>query len=306
MKKSESHSEDTLKHKPDASSAEDAEQTGEPASDKEEWSQRLQKFCFCEEGAASKNGRAKWRSMCRYHQLRMRKGCPAVHSKNSLNLARAVRAHRPLLQEGRLKQTDSKNKTLPLFMRCARFEFTYKPVKLGETIDKSGVRTPPLETATSVAATDGISAKAGGSKGLASPASKKSTSASPPVFAAAASQKLSTFSSLHTDSKDAAHSSKHPMPTFEGYRSAPDCQRRLPLWPSVNQSQSHTSSPPHTEGGGAAATVPPRVELAVERSCSQEARLDESEVSVNELAAYFDNFLYMPKEMSSMAQMMYT
>ena len=41
----------------------------------------------------------------------------------------------------------------------------------------------------------------------------------------------------------------------------------------------------------------------LERSCSQEARLDD--MSVNELACYFDDFLYIPKKMSSMAEMMY-
>ncbi|CAH1773465.1 unnamed protein product [Owenia fusiformis] len=40
------------------------------------------------------------------------------------------------------------------------------------------------------------------------------------------------------------------------------------------------------------------------RSCSQEARLDE--MSVDELAYYFEDFVYIPKSMSSMAEMMYT
>lgn len=42
----------------------------------------------------------------------------------------------------------------------------------------------------------------------------------------------------------------------------------------------------------------------LERSCSQEARLDD--MSVNELAGYFEDFVYIPKKMSSMAEMMYT
>lgn len=41
----------------------------------------------------------------------------------------------------------------------------------------------------------------------------------------------------------------------------------------------------------------------LERSCSQEARLDD--MTVNELACYFDDFVYIPKKMSSMAEMMY-
>ncbi|XP_062592618.1 uncharacterized protein LOC134254071 [Saccostrea cucullata] len=41
----------------------------------------------------------------------------------------------------------------------------------------------------------------------------------------------------------------------------------------------------------------------LERSCSQEARLDD--MTVDELACYFEDFVYIPKKMSSMAEMMY-
>jgi hypothetical protein len=54
------------------------------------------------------------------------------------------------------------------------------------------------------------------------------------------------------------------------------------------------------------ALPPPSTPRIVERTCSQEARLDESEFNVNELASYLENSLFMPKDMSSMAQMMYT
>ncbi|KAK4326678.1 hypothetical protein Pmani_002836 [Petrolisthes manimaculis] len=43
------------------------------------------------------------------------------------------------------------------------------------------------------------------------------------------------------------------------------------------------------------------------RSCSQQARSpDYEDVTMDELAAYLDNFLYLPKKMSIMAEMMYT
>ncbi|KAK3090554.1 hypothetical protein FSP39_012639 [Pinctada imbricata] len=45
------------------------------------------------------------------------------------------------------------------------------------------------------------------------------------------------------------------------------------------------------------------VDTVLERSCSQEARLDD--MTVTELAGYFEDFLYIPKKMSSMAEMMY-
>ncbi|XP_076335512.1 uncharacterized protein LOC143238830 isoform X2 [Tachypleus tridentatus] len=43
---------------------------------------------------------------------------------------------------------------------------------------------------------------------------------------------------------------------------------------------------------------------ASERTCAQEAR-NSDDVNVDELAAYLDNLVYIPKEMSRMAEMMY-
>ncbi|XP_065348166.1 uncharacterized protein LOC135944878 [Cloeon dipterum] len=43
---------------------------------------------------------------------------------------------------------------------------------------------------------------------------------------------------------------------------------------------------------------------APEQSCSQQARLEE--VTINELAGYFENLVHIPKKMSSMAEQMYT
>ncbi|KAK7083004.1 Oxidative stress responsive serine-rich 1 [Halocaridina rubra] len=49
------------------------------------------------------------------------------------------------------------------------------------------------------------------------------------------------------------------------------------------------------------------LDLSVLRSCSQQARNpDYEDVTMDELAAYLDNFLYLPKKMSHMAEMMYT
>ncbi|GAB6029024.1 hypothetical protein CHUAL_004812 [Chamberlinius hualienensis] len=42
----------------------------------------------------------------------------------------------------------------------------------------------------------------------------------------------------------------------------------------------------------------------LEKSCSQQARLDD--VTIDELAGYFENYVYIPRKMSSMAEMMYT
>ncbi|XP_064605613.1 uncharacterized protein LOC135470539 [Liolophura sinensis] len=43
-----------------------------------------------------------------------------------------------------------------------------------------------------------------------------------------------------------------------------------------------------------------------EKSCSQQAKMSVDDFSVNELASYFENYVYIPKKMSSMAEMMYT
>lgn len=39
-------------------------------------------------------------------------------------------------------------------------------------------------------------------------------------------------------------------------------------------------------------------------TCSQQARMDDT--TVDELAGYFDNLVYIPRKMSLMAEMMYT
>lgn len=42
------------------------------------------------------------------------------------------------------------------------------------------------------------------------------------------------------------------------------------------------------------------------RSCSQEAMLNETDFTAEELASYFEELVYIPKKMSEMAEMMYT
>lgn len=58
--------------------------------------------------------------------------------------------------------------------------------------------------------------------------------------------------------------------------------------------KSNSSSPRET--GGEASTL--------RRTCSQEAFLED--MPVDELAAYFEDYVYIPKKMSTMAEMMYT
>ncbi|XP_059491046.1 uncharacterized protein LOC132205787 [Neocloeon triangulifer] len=82
------------------------------------------------------------------------------------------------------------------------------------------------------------------------------------------------------------------QPTFEGL-AAPSPSSSPPdtfLGPSFSRRRDAAS------GGG----PPP----APEQTCSQQARREE--VSINELAGYFENLVHIPKKMSSMAEQMYT
>ena len=64
----------------------------------------------------------------------------------------------------------------------------------------------------------------------------------------------------------------------------------------ASASQSGLSVTPESSGT--------RQEYCRSYTCSQEARLDD--LSVDELAGYFEDFVYIPKKMSTMAEMMYT
>jgi len=68
----------------------------------------------------------------------------------------------------------------------------------------------------------------------------------------------------------------------------------------VSNCQGHNSGKYSDSAVGAASDE----DQFLEKSCSQEARLDD--MTVNELACYFDDFVHIPKKMSSMAEMMYT
>jgi len=337
FERKEDQSKAVLKHKPDTNIA---EHDGQLQSG-EDWSESLQNFCFCEEGAIYKKGRGRLKSMCSYHRLRMRRSSGSAKSstctKSSLNLAQAGRAHKPLLREGRLKLAEDKKPTQ--LIRSARFSFNFKPAKPPESESKTKptvlttvVDAVPAATSSKTPAKvkDGASPRTSGSpkSGNSSSTSKETTTHPHPLFAAAASEHLFSFSSMLPKPEDSSQASSEQdfVPKFEGYRVDPVRRCRLPvkdqgaagrspvLVPVSDQGgagQSPMPVPPRSEtGAGAAAAAAataasPRVDLAVERSCSQQARLDENEINVTELAAYVDNSLFLPKEMSAMAQMMY-
>ncbi|KAK7100180.1 hypothetical protein V1264_023171 [Littorina saxatilis] len=347
IKKTEDQSTATLKHKQDVRDAdgkdgneaekgrETSSPTGqnEPEESNEDWSQSLQKFCFCEKGAVSKKGRPRWRSMCRYHRLRMKKDINSKCSQGSSNLVQASHTQKPVLRESKLKQVERPGAQFT--MRAARFNFKpsvqseirFNFVKPGEIAfgSKHDDHTEVLAAGTAFTKENKhVLAPKTSLTAVGSATPKDTTPAKPnesantrtiaasshSVFAAEASKRLLSFSSITPKpGRSGASSSCKPAPKFEGHRvDRSDRRHHLALW-----SQNRASRPSHLSSSHSRTTVatpltavPSRIDLSMERSCSQEARLDESEFNVNELAAYFDNFLYMPKEMSSMAQMMYT
>ena len=311
MERREDQSATILRHKPDANGV---EHEGQHQPD-EDWSQSLQNFCFCEEGAIYKKGRGRFKSMCRFHRQRTRRG--SASSKSGLNLAHVGRSHKPLVRAGRLKLATDRPPTQILC--SARFNFSYKPVKPPDSGGKDPPAAPVVDSAAAPAVSRTPEAKDGtGLRASASPNSGDSGSASgesaaaPPqsLFSAAASGQLFTFSSVLPKPSDSssslAASRPETVPSFQGYRAVTDHRFRWPVCDQGGDSQSALPSPRSDGAGGAAAAwAPSRADLALERSCSLQARLDESEVNVTELAAYMDNLLFLPKEMSAMAQMMY-
>ncbi len=59
-------------------------------------------------------------------------------------------------------------------------------------------------------------------------------------------------------------------------------------------------------GGGSACPIHIAGPCPQPQSCSQQARLQLDDMTVEELAYYFEDYVYLPKKMSTMAEMMYT
>ncbi|XP_066522801.1 oxidative stress-responsive serine-rich protein 1 [Hoplias malabaricus] len=82
--------------------------------------------------------------------------------------------------------------------------------------------------------------------------------------------------------------------SFTGLRDViSECERKLPSPLDADQN-SRTQC-----GNGVGTSSSPR-------SCSEQARANMTDFTIEDLSGYMDNFLYIPKKMSHMAEMMYT
>lgn len=293
VKKAEDQSQVILKHKSESTITNDQGDEKSAEDDFESWSQSLKGFCLCDEEAAAKRGQSKWRSMCHYHQSHMRKNSSSC--KNKLNFAQAVRTYRPLLQESRLKVEE--DKSTPQLLRSAHFSFNLKSTKLSE--GKYASLSAPASASSKDSETSPCDK-----------ASQEPAATSHTIFAEAVSKHLSDFSSLFTRDDRSAEKDKKAVSSFFNFRDShggrdTDRQAIGPENSSDLSNNSTSATTQSSETASAAEPVPARVDLARERTCSQEARVEEFETSVNELITYFDYYFVLPKGMSSMAEMMY-
>lgn len=88
--------------------------------------------------------------------------------------------------------------------------------------------------------------------------------------------------------------------SFTGLRSViSECERSLP---------SHEDAPRtlSTSSNAATASSPSSLSSGSPRSCSEQARAYVDDITIEDLSGYMEYYLYIPKKMSHMAEMMYT
>ncbi|KAM8757593.1 oxidative stress-responsive serine-rich protein 1 [Acanthopagrus schlegelii] len=88
--------------------------------------------------------------------------------------------------------------------------------------------------------------------------------------------------------------------SFTGLRNViSECERSLPS----HEDASRTLS---TNSNAATATSPSSLSSGSPRSCSEQARAYVDDITIEDLSGYMEYYLYIPKKMSHMAEMMYT
>lgn len=189
-----------------------------------------------------------------------------VKSKKKLNLVATSAQHRPLIRDARLKLHHSE-KDCKQVIRAAKLKI-FKHGKKTETNSKSAQWI---------------------NMGAKSPVSSNCEKS--PVFGATSKSQCSDYGSIAGGSKTKKDETKSAF-YFKGYRPHSGVKPKL-----KRLSES-------SDGASGLSTDQADTDCNLEMSCSQEARLDDT--SVDDLAGYFDDFVHIPKKMSSMAEMMYT
>ncbi|KAK7501189.1 hypothetical protein BaRGS_00007674 [Batillaria attramentaria] len=301
-KKADSQAPLKHKHDPGLVSTTAGEQQGE---DESEWSKPLENLCLCDTQAS---GETISKPLCTCHKHRWHKA-KSTGARNNLNLAHAAGVRKPILREPRLRfPVGDKSKQV---LRASRLRVASKA---GVSKELSAALTNNM-SASYTSTTASLSSSGTISASTHSQAQQtKQSVPSQAAFASASLGDLASFASLTLSPPFRTHHNPdrekraEAAPQFDGYRDSlrptPLSARRSELLESAAAMTGGTAAPESHASPPVAVPSPSKLDLTMERSCSQEARLDE--MSVNELAAYFDDFIHIPKKMSSMAEMMYT
>lgn len=225
-------------------------------------------------------------------------GSASSSSQSTLNLVHAAASQRKILQNARFQIKSPKEQRTILHAARLKLKPKPSPAKPAAPVAEAQVEAPTVEA----------------------PKAEARRLLSSPRLTACDFASLAASTSSQSSSSDVE--GKWTATPFQQYRgSSPKLPGALPSRPFPRpKSDAALCGGPKVQAG----LVPPRddpSEAVCEEpsqpagkrqctesvkkgtSCSQEARLDD--LSVNELASYFEVFIHIPKKMSYMAEMMY-
>ncbi|KAM6927296.1 oxidative stress-responsive serine-rich protein 1 [Xenentodon cancila] len=97
--------------------------------------------------------------------------------------------------------------------------------------------------------------------------------------------------------------------SFTGLRSViSECERNLPDLEDASRtvSSNAAAAPPSSPSSSSSSSSSPPLPSGSPRSCSEQARAYVDDITIEDLSGYMEFYLYIPKKMSHMAEMMYT
>lgn len=180
-------------------------------------------------------------------------------------------------------------------------------------------------TASAVAPGDAQSTDDGGPKQSACEGAERGGAGEASDFRALSELHSSTAESLRPPCscarKKGAESPESPDRSVQGAESRRPCRCRRVGWNGVQVysftglrsviSECERTLPSHgdalrTVSTGAPSASPPAPSSGSPRSCSEQARAYVDDITIDDLSGYMEYYLYIPKKMSHMAEMMYT